>query len=156
MEQQKENDEESKTPEQEEATSSPEHKAAYLVSFILRRSLSSPPEGSLTKLGFLSVRTLWMVERSALARLVQLESLVSDRWAEEKRALRALAREQRRLEREKRRLEEKKDALRVYRKVLSTPADARHLDEDEDEEEEEFTDDDDEDEEEDNDAGYDE
>ena len=127
-----------------EEVNNPNQKAAYLVSFILRRSLSAPPEGSLTKLGYLTVRTLWMVERASLARLVQLESLVADRCAEETRGLRALAREQRRLEREKRSLEEKKEALRAYHNVLSAPADGPR-DHDEDEEEDEDDDDDDDD-----------
>ena len=134
--------------ENKELNDNPEHKAAYLVSFILRRSLSSPPVAPLTKLGYLCVRTLWMSERSALTRLVQLESLVADRYGEEKRGLRALAREQRRLEREKRRLEEKKDALRTYRRVLNTPAEYRSYNDDDEEVEEEDDEDDDDDEEE--------
>ena len=126
----------------EDSSNNPAHRAAHLVSFILRRSLSSPPEGLLTRLGFLCVRALWMNERASLARLVQLEALVADRHAEERRGLRALAREQRRFERERRRLEEKREALNAYHNVLNSTGERGGEDNEDDEYDEDYEDDD--------------
>ena len=101
------------------------HQAAHMVSFVLRHALSNPPKDELTRLGFVCLKVLWMTERASLSRLVQLESLVSERYNEEKRAIRALARERRRLERDVRRVEEKRAALEAYHNVLNSPAEQK-------------------------------